>query len=81
MAGAGVAGVAAALAAARRGIETCLVEKTVFPGGLATSGCILHSLPLSDSRGNPKSERRFSGVDGKDVSEFVLKGRMGMARA
>jgi hypothetical protein len=52
VAGGGVAGVAAALAAARDGAKTCLLEKTVFPGGLATTGCILHYLPLSDCRGN-----------------------------
>ena len=52
VAGAGVAGVAAALAAARQGAKVCLIEKTIFPGGLATTGCILHYLPLSDCRGN-----------------------------
>ena len=52
VAGAGVAGVAAALAASRQGAKVCLLEKTVFPGGLATTGCILHYLPLSDCRGN-----------------------------
>jgi len=51
VAGAGVAGVGAALAAARTGARTALVEKTIFPGGLATAGNILHYLPLSDSRG------------------------------
>ena len=51
VAGAGVAGVAAALAAARAGSRTALVEKTVFPGGLATAGNVLAYLPLSDSRG------------------------------
>lgn len=51
VAGGGLAGVAAALASARRGLRTCLVEKTIFTGGLATTGCILFYLPLSDSRG------------------------------
>jgi len=50
--GGGVAGVAAALAAARSGAHTALVEKTVCPGGLATSGNILLYLPLSDRDGN-----------------------------
>ena len=34
------------------GAKVCLLEKTIFPGGLATTGCILHYLPLSDCRGN-----------------------------
>jgi len=49
--GGGMAGVAAALAAARHGRKTCLLEKTVFPGGLATAGNVLIYLPLSDRRG------------------------------
>jgi len=50
--GGGIAGVAAALAAARHGRKTCLLEKTVFPGGLATAGNVLIYLPLSDRRGH-----------------------------
>ena len=38
--GGGVAGVAAALQAARSGKKTVLVEKTLLLGGLATSGLI-----------------------------------------
>ena len=49
--GAGVGGVAAALAAARSGMKTLLVEKGVLPGGLATSGLIVHYLPLCDGCG------------------------------
>jgi len=48
--GAGMAGVAAALASARRGLKTALVEKTVFNGGLATIGSVLYYLPISDCR-------------------------------
>ena len=51
VAGGGVAGVAAAVASARAGMHTALVEKTIIFGGLATSGLILVYLPLSDSRG------------------------------
>ena len=40
IAGAGVAGVAAALACARAGLHTALVEKTVLIGGLATTGLV-----------------------------------------
>ncbi len=49
--GGGVAGVAAALAAARRGQRTALLEKTVYPGGLATAGLIYIYLPLCDGNG------------------------------
>lgn len=51
VAGAGVAGIGAAVAAARSGARTALVEKTILTGGLATAGLILVYLPLSDARG------------------------------
>jgi len=51
VAGAGVAGVAAALQAARMGLRTALIEKTVLIGGLATTGLIYIYLPLCDGRG------------------------------
>lgn len=51
VAGGGVAGVAAALAAARRGAKVALVEKTVLWGGLATAGIIFIYLPLCDGNG------------------------------
>ena len=50
--GGGVAGVAAALASARRGMHTILIEKTILPGGLATSGLVLVYLPLCDGKGH-----------------------------
>ena len=49
--GGGIAGVAAALAAARRGMKTVLIEKTILPGGLATSGLVLVYLPLCNTKG------------------------------
>lgn len=49
--GAGVAGVAAAVAAARSGLRTALVEKTVLIGGLATAGLIYAYTPLCDGLG------------------------------
>jgi len=52
VAGAGVAGVAAALECARSGLHTALVEKTVLVGGLATTGLIYIYLPLCDGRGH-----------------------------
>ena len=52
IAGAGVAGIAAALEAARAGLDVALVEKTVLVGGLATTGLINIYLPLCDGRGH-----------------------------
>lgn len=49
--GGGIAGVAAALAAARKGKKTVLIEKTVLLGGLATSGLVYIYLPLCDGNG------------------------------
>ena len=49
--GAGVAGIAAALAAARRGHKVVLIEKQMLIGGLATSGLIYIYLPLCDGNG------------------------------
>jgi 2-polyprenyl-6-methoxyphenol hydroxylase-like FAD-dependent oxidoreductase len=51
VAGGGVAGVAAALAAARAGQRVALVEKTIFFGGLATAGLVNIYLPLCDGNG------------------------------
>ena len=51
VAGGGIAGVAAAVASARRGIKTALIEKTVFAGGLATTGIVYIYLPLCDGNG------------------------------
>ena len=51
VAGAGVAGIAAALAAARRGHKVVLLEKQMLIGGLATSGLIYIYLPLCDGNG------------------------------
>ena len=49
--GAGIAGIAAALASARQGCKTCLIEKQMSLGGLATSGLIFIYLPLCDGNG------------------------------
>lgn len=49
--GGGIAGAAAAIASARRGQKTALIEKTVFTGGLATTGLIYIYLPLCDGNG------------------------------
>jgi len=55
VAGAGVAGVAAAIEAARCGASVALVEKTVFTGGLATAGLVNIYLPLCDGNGTQVS--------------------------
>lgn len=52
VAGGGIAGVAAAVEAARRGFRTALVEKTVFLGGLATAGLINFYQALCDGNGH-----------------------------
>lgn len=49
--GGGVAGVSAAVAAARGGAKTLLMEKTVTLGGLATQGLISWYEPLCDGEG------------------------------
>lgn len=50
--GGGVAGIAAALAAARNGASTCLIERSTCLGGLATLGLIVDYLPLCDGEGH-----------------------------
>lgn len=50
--GAGSAGVAAAVAAGRRGCETWLIERSSAIGGLATVGLINLMLTLDDGAGN-----------------------------
>ncbi|MDR2136263.1 MAG: FAD-dependent oxidoreductase [Treponema sp.] len=51
VAGGGVAGIAAGLAGARRGLKTMLVEKSPLLGGLATLGLINWYEPLCDGTG------------------------------
>lgn len=50
--GGGVAGVAAAVAAARNGAKVTLIEKTIILGGLATAGHVCIYLPIDDGAGN-----------------------------
>ncbi len=49
--GGGMAGVAAAVAAARLGVRVCLLEKQCALGGLATLGNVTMWLPICDGRG------------------------------
>ncbi|MPW25649.1 FAD-dependent oxidoreductase [Alkalibaculum sp. M08DMB] len=52
VAGGGIAGVAAAIAAARNGASVTLLEREYSLGGLATLGLITIYLPLCDGMGN-----------------------------
>ena len=52
VAGGGVAGIAAALSAARNGATVKLIEKQCLIGGLATLGIVTVYLPLCDGMGN-----------------------------
>ena len=55
VAGGGVAGIAAALAAARGGADVLLVEREFLPGGLSTLGLVTIYLPLCDGMGHQLS--------------------------
>ncbi len=55
VAGGGVAGIAAALAAARQGAKVCLLEKLFMLGGLGTAGLVTIYLPICDGRGTQVS--------------------------
>lgn len=50
--GGGLAGVAAAVAAAREGMKVTLIEKTIVLGGLATAGHVCVYLPIDDGNGH-----------------------------
>ena len=49
IAGGGLAGCAAAIAAARQGLDTCLIEASGVVGGAATNGLVA---PISSLSGN-----------------------------
>ncbi len=55
VAGGGMAGVAAALSAARQGAKVQLIEKQYMLGGLATAGLVTIYLPLCDGMGRQVS--------------------------
>ena len=55
VAGGGIAGIAAALSAARLGADVVLIEREYLLGGLATLGLIAIYLPLCDGRGRQVS--------------------------
>lgn len=51
VAGGGLAGVAAAVAASRQGKHVLLIEKTISLGGLATIGLVNYFVPMCNGRG------------------------------
>ena len=55
VAGGGIAGIAAALAAARNGAKTLLAERQFILGGLSTAGLVTIFLPLCDGIGHQVS--------------------------
>ena len=69
VAGGGIAGCAAALAAARRGHSVLLIEKTISLGGLATNGLVvLYNPSLCDRKG-----RRIIGGIAEELLHCSIK--------
>lgn len=68
VAGGGIAGVAAAVAAARQGARVILLEKEYGLGGLATLGNVIIYLPLCDGRG-----RQVIGGLGEELLKLSAK--------
>lgn len=70
--GGGIAGIAAAVQAARQGCRVALVEKTALTGGLATAGLINVFLPLCDGNGHQVS---FGLAEGDVAPESEIRPR------
>ncbi|MBR5108808.1 MAG: FAD-dependent oxidoreductase [Clostridia bacterium] len=68
VAGGGIAGVSAALAAARTGAKTLLIEREWLLGGLATLGLITIFLPVCDGQGH-----QVVGGIGEELIRLSLK--------
>lgn len=68
VAGGGIAGIAAAIAAARGGRKVTLLEREYCLGGLATLGLIAIYLPLDDGRG----EQVIKGI-GEELFRLSIK--------
>jgi hypothetical protein len=68
--GGGVAGIAAAIAAARMGDKVCLVEREYALGGLATLGLVAIYLPLCDGRGH----QLIGGISEELLKESIKYG-------
>ena len=65
--GGGIGGVAAAVAAARNGAKTLLMEKQINLGGLATVGLISWYEPLCDGKGD------FAVITGGQKQLFLFR--------
>lgn len=68
--GGGVAGIAAAIAAAREGKHVCLIEREFALGGLATLGLVAIYLPLCDGEGN----QMISGISEELLKQSIVYG-------
>ena len=68
IAGGGIAGISAALAAKRSGLRVLLIEKSIALGGLATLGMIAIYLPLC----NGKGEKCVGGI-GEELLRLSIK--------
>lgn len=66
--GGGIAGVSAAVAAAREGTSVCLIEKQIGLGGLATLGIVTCWLPICDGRG-----RQVIGGIGEELLKLSVR--------
>ena len=66
--GAGISGVVAALAAARGGAKTILLENKPFVGGNATTGLCLHAFV------SKKGEQVVYGIAQELVDELIARG-------
>lgn len=72
VAGGGIAGVSAALAAARRGCRVLLVDKMISLGGLATNGLVVH---YNHSLCDRKGRRVIGGISEELLHTAVKYGR------
>lgn len=66
--GGGIAGISAAVAAARKGVSVLLLEKSIVLGGLATAGLISWYEPLCDGRG----KQMIYGI-GEELIRLTMK--------
>ena len=68
--GGGPAGVAAAVASARNGVHTVLVERYGHLGGMATGGLVILIMPMSDAAG----QQQIAGLCQEMVDRLDVRG-------